>query len=79
MREKEAGRESEYELKRKRGREVSSSATWEDETPCEALGVVREELPILYTNSFISNNDGSFYTAGCSRRWRRRRRDRRGS
>jgi len=32
---------------------MSSSVTWEDENPCEALGVVREELPILYTNSFI--------------------------
>jgi len=32
---------------------MSSSVTWEDEDPCEALGVVREELPILYTNSFI--------------------------
>lgn len=45
-------------MREKRGegeREVSFSATWENETPCEALGVVREELPTLYTNSFISD------------------------
>lgn len=34
---------------------------WEDETPWKALGVLRVELPTLYTNSFISDVDGSFY------------------